>query len=66
MVARAGITTPDSVCLPHETFRELGAAEVMAAVVDRLGLPMMVKPASSGSALGCTLVATAAELPARW
>ena len=26
---RAGIRTPASVCLPHETFRELGAAAVM-------------------------------------
>ena len=50
VAARAGILTPASVCLPHETFRELGAREVMAALVDRLGLPMMVKPAKSGSA----------------
>ena len=26
VVERVGITTPESVCLPHETFRELGAA----------------------------------------
>jgi D-alanine-D-alanine ligase len=64
VVARAGIHTPESVCLPHETFRELGAAAVMAALVDRLGLPLMVKPAKSGSALGCSVVRTAEELPA--
>ena len=29
VVARVGITTPESVCLPHETFRELGAADLM-------------------------------------
>jgi D-alanine-D-alanine ligase len=63
VVSRAGLRTPASVCLPHETFRELGAAEVMAALVDRLGLPLMVKPARSGSALGCTVVASADELP---
>jgi D-alanine-D-alanine ligase len=63
-LARAGIATPESVCLPHETFRELGAAEVMAALVARLGLPLMVKPAKSGSALGCAVVRTAEELPA--
>jgi D-alanine-D-alanine ligase len=51
------------VCLPHEAFRELGAADLMAAVVDRLGLPLVVKPTKSGSALGCSLVRTAAELP---
>jgi D-alanine-D-alanine ligase len=63
VVSRAGLRTPASVCLPHETFRELGAAEVMAALVDRLGLPLMVKPARSGSALGCTVVSSADELP---
>jgi D-alanine-D-alanine ligase len=63
VAARAGILTPDSFCLPHETFRELGAAAVMAALVDRLGLPLMVKPAKSGSALGCSVVHSAEELP---
>lgn len=64
VVARAGLLTPESVCLPHEAFRELGAASVMAALVERLGLPLMVKPAKSGSALGCSVVRTEAELPA--
>jgi D-alanine-D-alanine ligase len=63
VVEKAGLATPMSVCLPHETFRELGAAEVMAAVLARLGLPLVVKPARSGSALGCTLVESAADLP---
>jgi D-alanine-D-alanine ligase len=35
----------------------------MDALVSRLGLPLVVKPTRSGSALGCTLVETAAELP---
>jgi D-alanine-D-alanine ligase len=64
VVARAGLRTPASVCLPHETFRELGAAAVMAALVERLGLPLMVKPAKSGSALGCSVVRIHEELPA--
>jgi D-alanine-D-alanine ligase len=63
VVGNVGIASPESVCLPHEAFRELGAAQVMAAVVDRLGLPLIVKPARSGSALGCTLVSAADELP---
>ncbi len=63
VVRRLGIATPEWYCLPHETFRELGAAAVMAALVARLGLPLMVKPARSGSALGCSVVHTAAELP---
>ncbi len=63
VVARAGLQTPAAVCLPHETFRELGAADVMEALIARLGLPLMIKPAKSGSALGCSVVRTAEELP---
>ena len=35
--SRPGVATPTSVCLPHETFRELGAAEVMDAVLGAAG-----------------------------
>ena len=43
-LARAGLDTPDWVALPHTTFRELGAQAVLDAMVDRLGLPLMLKP----------------------
>lgn len=62
-VARHGLHTPPGVALPHETFRELGATVVMDAIVDRLGLPLIVKPAKGGSALGCTVVRVAGDLP---
>jgi D-alanine-D-alanine ligase len=63
-VARAhGLATPDSVALPHGTFRELGAKPVLSAIVDRLGLPLVVKPARGGSALGVSVVRAAADLP---
>ena len=55
-VARAGVNTPTGVALPHETFRELGAAAVMDAIVASVGLPLIVKPVRGGSALGCTVV----------
>lgn len=64
VAARAGVRTPESFCLPHEAFRELGAAAVMESLVTRLGLPLMVKPTRSGSALGCTVVRDRADLPA--
>jgi len=64
VVADAGLTTPTQVALPHEIFRELGAQALVAALGDQIGFPMMVKPSRGGSALGCTKVATAAELPA--
>ncbi len=63
VVAAAGVRTPRGVTLPAETFRELGAAAVMAGLVDRLGLPLVVKPAKGGSALGCSVVREAGELP---
>ena len=59
----AGLTTPDSVALPHEAFRELGASAVLDRIVERFGLPLMVKPARGGSALGATVVRTRDELP---
>ena len=63
VVARAGLSTPDYVTLPQSLFRELGARAVMAAVVDKLGLPLVVKPSRGGSALGVSLVRSAADLP---
>lgn len=63
VVAKAGIHTPLGVTLPAETFRELGAAAVMTGLLDRLGLPLVVKPAKGGSALGLSVVRDAAGLP---
>ena len=63
VAARAGLHTPASVTLPAETFRELGAAAVMEALVTAVGLPLIVKPAKGGSALGCTVVRDASALP---
>jgi D-alanine-D-alanine ligase len=60
----AGLATPESVTLPHATFRELGATNVLDRIVAHLGLPLMVKPARGGSALGCTAVDKPDELPA--
>jgi len=64
VVHAAGLATPDWVALPHSTFRELGAAAVLDRIVERFGLPLMVKPAKGGSALGARQVRSAAELPA--
>lgn len=61
---RAGLATPASVTLPHAAFRELGAASVLERLVGTLGLPLMVKPARGGSALGASAVDKAEDLPA--
>lgn len=59
-----GIMTPVQVALPQDIFAELGASALVAALVDFIGLPLMVKPSRGGSALGCTKVSTIDELPA--
>jgi D-alanine-D-alanine ligase len=64
VVRSAGVSTPDWVALPHSTFRELGAGAVLDLIVARLGLPLMVKPASGGSALGVQKVSRVEDLPA--
>ena len=64
LVAQAGLRTPETVVLPHDMFRELGAAHLVRALGERVGFPMMVKPARSGSALGCSRVSKPADLPA--
>jgi D-alanine-D-alanine ligase len=63
LVSAAGISTPTAMALSHATFRELGAPALLESVVDSLGLPLSVKPSRGGSALGLTIVRSAAELP---
>ncbi|BEL10638.1 D-alanine--D-alanine ligase [Actinoplanes sichuanensis] len=64
MLREAGIPTPDWVALPHDRFSELGAVAVLDRIVERLGLPLMVKPAQGGSGLGAAVVREAGDLPA--
>jgi len=64
VIRSAGLATPDWVALPHSTFRELGAGAVLDLIVARLGLPLMLKPASGGSALGAQKISRLEDLPA--
>ncbi|MFF5295103.1 D-alanine--D-alanine ligase family protein [Paractinoplanes globisporus] len=64
MLREAGIPTPDWVALPHDRFSELGAVAVLDRIVDRLGVPLMVKPAQGGSGLGAAVVREDVDLPA--
>jgi len=64
VLREAGIPTPDWVALPHDRFSELGAVAVLDRIADRLGLPLMVKPAQGGSGLGAAVVREAVSLPA--
>lgn len=63
LVAQAGCAVPPSVALPHGIFREFGASRVLGAIGSRLGLPLVVKPARGGSALGASVVRSEEGLP---
>ena len=54
----AGLSTPE--------FEELTVASDWNAVVQHLGLPLIVKPAQEGSSLGLTKVKSVEELPAAY
>ncbi len=53
---REGIPTPGFYVLSAATFQEMGAAHLLGEVGDKLGFPMVVKPAAQGSALGVNMV----------
>ena len=55
----AGIPTPDWVAFGAGAFRELGAADAFSEIESALGLPLVVKPAGQGSALGVRFAGTA-------
>lgn len=60
----AGIPTPDFYAFNETAFRELGAAQALPEIEQRLAFPIVVKPASQGSALGIKFARTAADVPA--
>nr|NLD40432.1 ATP-grasp domain-containing protein [Actinomycetales bacterium] len=64
LVANAGLATPSWITLSQALFRQVGAPHILGAVLDGIGLPLVVKPADGGSALGVTVVRDAADLPA--
>ena len=59
----AGIPTPDFYAFNETAFRELGAAQALPAIQDRLQFPIVVKPAGQGSALGIKFARTTADVP---
>jgi D-alanine-D-alanine ligase len=63
LVARVGVSTPQSISLPRDAFRELGANSILESIADELPVPLVVKPARGGSAQGVTLVHDRADLP---
>ncbi len=59
-----GIPTPDFYAFNETAFKELGAAQALPEIEERLQFPIVVKPAAQGSALGIKFARTAADVPA--
>ncbi len=59
----AGIPTPDFFAFNETAFKELGAADALPAIEERLGFPLVVKPAGQGSALGIKFAGSAQDVP---
>jgi D-alanine-D-alanine ligase len=64
LMVEAGIPTPEFFAFNETAFRELGAAEALPAIEERLDFPIVVKPSSQGSALGIKFARNAADVPA--
>jgi len=59
----AGIPTPDFFAFNETAFKELGAADALPAIEQRLEFPIVVKPAGQGSALGIKFASAAKDIP---
>jgi D-alanine-D-alanine ligase len=59
-----GIPTPDFFAFNETAFKELGAAQALPAIEQRLEFPIVVKPAAQGSALGIKFARTPQDVPA--
>ncbi len=60
---RAGVPTPPWTAIQASALRDLAAGAVLRTVVERLGLPLVVKPSRAGSAMGLTFVERERDLP---
>ncbi|OFW59345.1 MAG: hypothetical protein A2W01_00945 [Candidatus Solincola sediminis] len=58
-----GISTPPFFVLSEATFQEMGAVHALSAVAEKLGFPLVVKPAAQGSALGVNFATSLETLP---
>jgi D-alanine-D-alanine ligase len=63
LLEREGVPTPDFFAFSAVAFREFGAADTLPAIEERLGFPIVVKPAAQGSALGIKFAASASDVP---
>jgi D-alanine-D-alanine ligase len=63
LMLEAGVPTPEFFAFNETAFRQLGAADALQAIEERLDFPVVVKPAGQGSALGIKFAAAAGDVP---
>ena len=63
LMRAAGIPTPPFFALHDHVVKQLGGADALPSIEERLGFPMVVKPAHGGSALGVKFARQGSELP---
>ena len=63
LLVQEGIPTPAFFAFSEVAFREFGAADALPAIEERLGFPIVVKPAAQGSALGIEFAPAAKDVP---
>lgn len=62
LLARAGIATPEWVAVSSDAIRDMGAAQALDRVAERLGGPLLVKPSQGGGSMGVRRVDPGADL----
>jgi D-alanine-D-alanine ligase len=63
-LARAAVRTPPWAVVEGWALRDLGAGSALGRVAERVGMPCVVKPSRSGSALGVSFVERETDLAA--
>src|SRR3954471_5783340 len=58
-----GLPTPDWAAFNATAFRELGAADTLEEIEERLGFPLVVKTAGQGASLGVEVASSREEVP---
>jgi D-alanine-D-alanine ligase len=63
LMREAGIPTPEFTAIKDSAIKELGVGAALGDIERTLGFPLVVKPASQGSALGVKFARSSDELP---
>jgi D-alanine-D-alanine ligase len=63
LMREAGLPTPAFAAFKESAIKDLGVAAALPELEQSIGFPMVVKPASQGSALGVKFARSAQELP---